>query len=224
LGLQSYVNNPWIISQFWSDLIFINYEVDPTLLQERLPKGLTIDTFENKAYLSIVPFKMSKVRFPLTPSLPFSTLWELNIRTYVKLKGQSGIYFFTLDTDHWLAALIAKKLFSLPYRYTKLSGHCVDDNYQFRSKNLNLRASLSSKRTKHLFEKWIVERYLLYTDAGPKIFSGQAMHQPWLLRDVKIHHFEQSFLQEFGFDNINYHSIFSGNAMNVRFKPFKRVL
>ena len=74
----------WIIQQKWSDLIFISYEVDKVLLKESFPPQLEPDLYDGKAYVSIVPFVMSDIRFFFSPVLPFSKLFELNLRTYVR--------------------------------------------------------------------------------------------------------------------------------------------
>ena len=102
----------WIIQQKWSDVLFVSFEVDYDLLRSELPKDLEVDTFNGKAYLSIVPFVMSDIRFFFTPPLPFSKLSELNLRTYVRYKNKPGIYFFTLDSDHRLGNFLAQKIFN----------------------------------------------------------------------------------------------------------------
>ena len=84
----------WLIQQKWSDLIFISYEVDKDLLNEALPKQLDPDLYEGKAYVSIVPFVMSDIRFFFSPVLPFSKLFELNLRTYVRYKEKKGNLLF----------------------------------------------------------------------------------------------------------------------------------
>ena len=61
----------WIIQQKWSDVLFVYFEVDYDLLRSELPKDLEVDTFNGKAYLSIVPFVMSDIRFFFTPPFTF---------------------------------------------------------------------------------------------------------------------------------------------------------
>ena len=38
----------------WEDIIMANYEIDPELLLPFLPKGVTLDLYEGKAYVSLV--------------------------------------------------------------------------------------------------------------------------------------------------------------------------
>ena len=81
----------WIISQKWRDVFFLNFIVDKRELEKVLPSYLEVDTYEGECFTSVVPFKMSYIRFPFTPYLPFGRLSELNLRTYVKYNGVPGI-------------------------------------------------------------------------------------------------------------------------------------
>ena len=123
------------------------------------------DTINGKAYVSIVPFHMSGIRFPFTPTLPFSSLWELNLRTYVSYKGQPGIYFFTLDSTHRLGNFIARNFFALPYRYQKMSAKISENKYIFQAENsLRLSFDIGEPIKKSDLENWFVERYHLFTN------------------------------------------------------------
>ena len=68
--------------QRWDDLLFLHWSYAPMAIQGTLPRGLTVDTFEGKAYIGIVPFFMRDVRPSFCPRLPgFSDFLELNVRT-----------------------------------------------------------------------------------------------------------------------------------------------
>lgn len=214
----------WIIAQRWSDLVFLNYSIDPLDLQKRLPLGMQLDTFDGKAFLSIVPFMMSGVRFPFTPRLPFSSLLELNIRTYVTVNGVPGIYFFTLDTDHRLAALIARFFFHLPYRHQKLEACFRENSYFFKSPEIELKGIIKEPMVKDSFAQWITERYSLFTNKGERtLYRGVAMHQPWQLAQFDIEVLKQSFLKNFNFDQSLFENAYYARPLEVRFRPFTRI-
>src|SRR5688500_13685331 len=109
-------DRPWIMTQSWHDLLFAHWPVDARALQEKLPAGLPLDTFDGQAWIGVVPFHMTNVAPRGVPSIPFvSSFVELNVRTYVTLHGKPGIYFFSLDANSALAVAAARTLFHLPY-------------------------------------------------------------------------------------------------------------
>ncbi len=47
----------------WENIIMANYAVSPELLQPYLPKGVSLDLYNNKAYVSLVGFMFKKKTF-----------------------------------------------------------------------------------------------------------------------------------------------------------------
>ena len=92
-------NGRIVMRQQWRDLLFLHWEVPAALLQSLTPAELTLDTFDGKAYVGLVPFTMRNVRPVWSPSVPpLSNFHETNVRTYVHYKGRGpGVWFFSLD-------------------------------------------------------------------------------------------------------------------------------
>ena len=42
----------------WRDLIMLNYDIDPAVLQPHVPAGCELDLFNGRAYASIVGFML----------------------------------------------------------------------------------------------------------------------------------------------------------------------
>ena len=109
-------DEPWILRQAWNDLLFTHWPVVKERLRERVPAFLEIDTFDNRAWLSVTPFRLSNLSPRGIPALPFiSSFNEINVRTYVVRDGIPGIYFFSLDANSMLAVAGASTFFHLPY-------------------------------------------------------------------------------------------------------------
>lgn len=108
--------------QTWQDLLFLHWEYDVDEIQQTLPPGLYVDTFEDRAYLGIVPFFMKNVRPRFCPSVPgISNFMETNLRTYVyDERGIAGVWFYSLDANQWLAVKLARTFFKLPYFYAAM--------------------------------------------------------------------------------------------------------
>ena len=187
----------WIIAQRWSHVLFLSFRCDADLIQQKIPAELDVDLYDGSAWLSIVPFYMSHIRFRLTPVLPMVSLWELNLRTYVKYQGRPGIYFFTLDTDSWLGQKIAKYCFHLPYRLRKMKGQVNEECYSFESPgSFKLKARPGALVKSDHLDTWLVERYHLYTDTPHCLYRGDVAHAPWKLQQLDKLSYEDSFSSE----------------------------
>tara|TARA_Y100001954_G_scaffold37607_1_gene36956 strand:- start:4203 stop:4727 length:525 start_codon:yes stop_codon:yes gene_type:complete len=170
---------------------------------------------------------MKNVRFPFCPPLPFTSLWELNLRTYVTYKGQKGVYFFTLDTDHPLAQWIATNFFHLPYRLRRMDGEVLGiDNstkkFSFRSPNsFSVDAFIGEENDYNEQDAWLTERYSLFT-LGPKgLYRGDVFHGPWKLKEVSKQKFSDEFSKQFVFDNSQrFVNATYSEGLDVFFKPF----
>src|SRR3954470_20195014 len=110
-------DQPVLMHQDWHHLLFLHWEIPAHELQALVPPELTIDTFEGKAYVGLIPFTLSNVRPVMMPPIPFlSTFHEVNVRTYVHLHGREpGVWFFSLDTSSGLSVDAARAFYKLPY-------------------------------------------------------------------------------------------------------------
>ncbi|MBC8065486.1 MAG: DUF2071 domain-containing protein, partial [Chlorobia bacterium] len=59
-----------VMLQKWRDLSFLHFSLEPDVVQALLPEGLTVDTFDGKAWIGLVPFWMTGIRFPWVPPIP----------------------------------------------------------------------------------------------------------------------------------------------------------
>lgn len=70
----------------WSEIVALNFQVDPSILEPRVPKGLELDFHNGETYVSLVAMHLRNVKmmgFPIPISRGFD---ELNLRFYVKRK------------------------------------------------------------------------------------------------------------------------------------------
>ena len=102
--------------QNWGKLLFMHWQIDAKDLRPLIPAQLSIDTFEGKAWIGVVPFTMWGIRASFLPAIPgTSAFHELNVRTYVHYKGVPGVWFFSLDAVNSLAVWGARAFYHLPY-------------------------------------------------------------------------------------------------------------
>ena len=218
----------WIIEQRWNHVLFMHWRINARELQSHLPYDL--DLFEGDAVISIVPFRMNAIRFPFLPPVPFlSSLWELNLRTYVRVNKKPGVYFFTLDTDNRLGTLIANRFFNLPYRMASFSGEITSEHYLFSSErgpyrfSVNAELSHQPKKTSAL-DTWATERYFVFTHDDQNDFEGQVLHEPWKLEAVSQFSFQDQFAAQVNLDlNHTPDEVSYCRELKVRFKPFLKI-
>ncbi len=83
---------PWIMTQRWNDLLFLHYALAPEIVRPLVPDVLTLDTYQQRAWVSVTPFWINHLRPPGVPSLPWlSHFAEVNVRTYVTRDGKPGV-------------------------------------------------------------------------------------------------------------------------------------
>ena len=222
-GALSFQEKGWIISQRWQDVVFLHYKVDVKELQKKVP--FPLDLFHGEAVVSIVPFVMSKIRFPFLFPVPgLSQLLELNLRTYVIVGGRPAVYFFTLDSNHLPGVLIARWFFALPYRWMKLA-FSFHNQYEFTSPQFHLKARVGELRARNEFDRWSTERYALLTQRREVTYEGTVEHLPWTLQDLEVEELTDNFSSLIG-EHLKMRSLMGSSyskSMDVRFRPFKRV-
>src|SRR5207237_1052302 len=107
---------PWIMNQTWQNLLFLHWSVAPEVIQPLVPPQLTIDCRDGEAWVSLLPMRLANLHLRGLPPLPFvSTFPEINLRTYVRVNGVAGVFFFSIDAPNPLAVWASRILFHLPY-------------------------------------------------------------------------------------------------------------
>src|SRR5438093_10744816 len=82
----------WLLAQRWSDLLFAHWPVDAEALARYLPAGVEPDLHKGQGWLAIVAFRMVGTRPSGGPSgLTLRPIPELNVRTYVRVRGVPGV-------------------------------------------------------------------------------------------------------------------------------------
>ncbi|MCC5835963.1 MAG: DUF2071 domain-containing protein, partial [Opitutales bacterium] len=199
----------WTWQQHWLDLAFLHYEIDADSLQSRLPRGLDLDLYDNKAWLGLVPFRMAGVTRRQLPDLgPFSSFPELNLRTYVEVDGKPGVWFFSLDADSLPMVGGGRLLYKLPYYWSRMSQDWQGDWCRFSSKRHFSKARFSARYRPvgsvfhpkaGSFAHWATERYCLYSFSPAKGLSRVEVHHvPWPLQSAEVEIKESNILEVAG--------------------------
>jgi len=199
-------DQPVLLLQNWHHLLFLHWQVPAEELQRMIPPELTIDTFEGKAYVGLVPFTMTGVRPVLTPPLPWiSNFHEVNVRTYVHLRGEDpGVWFFSLDASSTIAVAAARAAYKLPYFHSQIEFSASNDplpsvdfdshrddpngaqpaNARIRYQAMDGIVSAASPGT---IEHFLLERYILYaSDSSHHLHRARVHHQPYPMQRADL--------------------------------------
>lgn len=204
---------PWVMTQRWHDLLFLHYAIAPEKLRALVPEALTLDTYQQSAWVSITPFWMNHLRPPGVPSLPFvSQFSEINVRTYVTFGGKPGVFFFSLDASHLSAVWGARIFYRLPYWHAamKVKGR-GGPKIEYRTtrshgpKPAELRASYGpvgqpSGAYAGSLEHFLTERYCLYSASRKRLYRADIHHLPWNLQAAAVELELNTMAQTVGID------------------------
>jgi uncharacterized protein YqjF (DUF2071 family) len=199
-----------IMHQNWHHLLFLHWEIPAQELQEMVPPELTIDTFEGKAYVGLIPFTLSGVRPTLTPPVPWlSSFHEVNVRTYVHHRGANpGVWFFSLDTSSALAVEGARAFYKLPYFHARMD---FSDGADFRldsrrddpagAQPADLRVrylpadGVVTHATPGTLAHFLIERYILYSmDKEHQLYRARVHHQPYPVQRAEVLELEETLV------------------------------
>lgn len=181
---------PWAWRQSWLDLLFIHYEVDAGLLAKLLPAGIELDLFAGKAWIGIVPFRMAGVSKRGWPAPAWlCDFAEINVRTYVRHRAKSGVWFLSLDVMNPLVAGFARTFFHLPYFSARMAVRKQGEAWHYsvrrgeRRFDAHFSGGTPAPSAPGSFAQWATERYCLYSaNRAGRLFCGEVQHPKWPLQ------------------------------------------
>ena len=207
------------LSARWENLIMANYEVDPDVLTAHLPKGIELDYYNNKTYVSLVGFMFKKTSLFNIP-IPFlGTFEEINLRFYVKrVEGDTikrGVVFINETVPYKLVAWLANKLYKEHYiaiptkNVIEVANATKNIRYEWKINNAwNHLAVNATKANQPMvpesIEEFIFEHYYGYTKINNQLSQEYKVNHPrWFVNkviDYSIHcDFESMYGNDFSF-------------------------
>jgi uncharacterized protein YqjF (DUF2071 family) len=220
------------MQQNWDNLLFLHWKCDKELIEQTLPPGLHVDTFNGDAYIGVIPFYLNDLKFPPLPSLPpFKRLLELNLRTYVyDSEGNPGVWFYSLGLNSHVGAWVARKFYYLPYYFAKFE--TTKNNYFINFKDSTSTTEFNYNSDGNTFfsspeslEFFLVERYQLFAAKGNQLYSGRIYHKPYPLSQVTVKNYEHNLFSRNNLYPINKtpdHMLYSP-GVNVDFFKYEKL-
>lgn len=211
--LLAHRGEPLLVAD-WERTLMIHYEVDPVALARCVP--FPLDLHEGRAYVSLVAFTMRGMRPWRGGRLaawlfrPIATHGFLNVRTYVKVNGEPGIYFLTEFLDNALSVRLGPPLFGLPYHFARMdyrhdwhtgevSGRVTDPatGAAFSYRGLvDAEDAAYAPTPAGTLTAWLMERYTAFTAKGDRHRLFRVLHAPWPEAAAAVKVREDSLLRE----------------------------
>ncbi len=181
--------------QKWRSLLFMHWVVPWEMLRTLVPAELELDLYAGQAYVGIVPFAMHEIRPSWLPRSFSLNFLEANVRTYVYINGQPGVYFFSLEANSRLAVWAARTGWSLPYYNAHMEMTRTGEEIYFQTRRLKggaahhvhyrIGAEMGIAQPETL-EHFFIERYLLFVKRYQQLLVGQVYHRPYPLRQAEV--------------------------------------
>jgi uncharacterized protein YqjF (DUF2071 family) len=198
----------------WENIIMANYEIAPEILEPFLPKGVTLDLFNGKAYISLVGFMFKKTKLFNIPIPYLGTFEEINLRFYVVRKEgnkiKRGVVFINETIPYPIVAWMANKLYKEHYTVVPTK-HEISNNDNIKKVNfawllnkkwnsIYVEASKKSEIMQNeTLEQFIYEHYYGYTKIDEnKTEEYKLKHPSWKTNDVINHTIECDFEGMYG--------------------------
>lgn len=193
----------------WRDFVFIHFAVDPLALQRVVPYPLEL--WAGRAYVSLVAFTMRNIRlshggrFSEWLFKPIADHPLFNVRTYVRHKGQSGIYFMTEYLESRISRIAGALLYGLPFRLASLDylhdvdlGHLRGAVTARNSRALKYDARIKTQDAVGANERerdaFLLDREYAFTLRRGTPLRFRVLHAPWHTRPLEVSLVETSLI------------------------------
>jgi uncharacterized protein YqjF (DUF2071 family) len=211
IDCPSPVTSP-VMVQSWNEIVFVHWRYEPSEVQQLLPTGVEVDTFDGSAWVGLIPFHMDGLGLPpsrLHPLPHVGSFPEVNIRTYVRSRGRRGVYFLSLDIDRYLPAVVARLGYRIPYcvgdvRHLRVGDRVmssVDRRWPRSGRGATAAMSVrvgaaidSDPLAAFLTARW----GLISSNPDSRFGYAPVDHPAWQLQEAEIEHFDERLTRAAG--------------------------
>lgn len=194
----------------WQNLVMANYEVSPSLLEDRIPKGTTLDFHQDKCFVSLVGFMFLDTKVMGIP-IPFHINFEeVNLRFYVKRETgdeiRRGVCFVKEIVPRVAITAVAKMIYGEPYETWTMSNSTKEKELTFLWQKDRIENRLHVEIAENLSVpeagsegEFIIEHYWGYTKRGAgRTDEYKVEHPKWELSKVNYAEIEVDFGKTYG--------------------------
>jgi len=186
----------------WKNLILVNWAIDPSLLQSRVPRGTEPDFHEGKTYVSLVAFEFLDTRVRGVAIPGHRDFIEVNLRFYVRRGDRRGVVFIKEVVPKPMIAWVARTVYGEPYETWSCAGG--GEEYRWWRGSTSNRLAVRNLGEANLPEpgshaEFITEHYWGYTRRSQsRTDEYRVEHPQWQHRSVGGLELEVNFAGVYG--------------------------
>jgi len=192
------------LHQWWRDLTYLHWRVDPERVAPLLPRGVRPDVHDGSSWVGLIPFTLAQGGFGAAgPPIPrFGTFLETNVRLYsVDDEGRRGVVFLSLEAERLAVVAGANASLRVPYKWasmtrepTVLSPDPTGTVVTYRSRRFT-----GSRPTSEVsveigapvvepspLQHFLSARFGAHTRAWGRTLWMPNTHGPWPLREARL--------------------------------------
>lgn len=216
-----------IMSQWWRDIAFLHWPVEPSLLAPLMPEGVRPDEFDGSAWVGLIPFRMVDAGVLRGGAVPWlGTFPETNVRIYsVDDEGRHGVVFLSLEASRLLVVLGARIGFNVPYQWASMrvrahggpgrneSGRVLTytTRRQTRARVTGLgrpRSRISIRVGEPVtdpspLDLFLTARFGLHTSVAGRSLWVPNTHGPWPLRSAEVLELDDDLVEAAGLGTLS---------------------
>ncbi|WP_071286715.1 YqjF family protein [Mycolicibacterium llatzerense] len=188
---------PVWVEQFWGDLTFLHWPVDPATVAHLYPPGTEPDVFtDGLTYVGLVPFVMHRSAVAGRVPLPyFGAFAETNVRLYsVDAVGRHGVLFRSLETTRLAVVGMTRLGMGVPYTWAKLRVTRIGDRITYagtrRWPERGLRSlaelAIGEPVEPTPLEVWLTARWGAHTRKAGRTWWVPNEHPTWPLWQAEL--------------------------------------
>ncbi|KJK52035.1 hypothetical protein UK23_04665 [Lentzea aerocolonigenes] len=212
------------VGQWWRDVTFLHWAVEPEKVARFLPEGTVPDVLDGVTYIGLVPFRMHPIGGRIGPRLPYiGTFCETNVRLYsVDGEGRRGVVFLSLDASRLVPVLGAQTSAQLPYKWSSMRLKRFDDVLTYTSKRIWPGPRGASSRvvvrtgkpiTSGDLERFLTARWGLHVAWHGRTIYLPNDHPEWPLHEAELLELDDDLVAASGLEAP------SGPPVSVLFSP-----
>jgi uncharacterized protein YqjF (DUF2071 family) len=210
-----------LVHQWWRDLTFVHWRVDPERLAPMMPPGVRPDLHDGSAWVGLIPFTFAEggLGHRGRPVPYLGTFLETNVRLYsVDDEGRHGVVFLSLETERLAMSIAANASLGVPYRWAAMTREPAAVPPDPAGTTITYRTTRrSGSRPRSLvrvevgapvaepsaLEHFLTARFGAHTAAWGRTLWVPNTHGPWPLRTARLLTLEDELVAAAGLPGVS---------------------